>query len=73
MERFLAPVSFELIQPEAKKVKKKVSAYIAKPIHNTLAGSSLHKHDVYGSIELDTTLLESRIGEILQTSIPSKR
>ena len=66
VERFLAPVSFELIQPEAKKVKKKVSAYIAKPIHNTLAGSSLHKHDVYGSIELDTALLESRIGEILK-------
>ena len=66
VERFLAPVSFDLVKPEAKEVKKKVSAYISKPVHNTLAGSSLHKHDVYGSIELDTALLESRIGEILK-------
>jgi hypothetical protein len=66
VERFLAPVSFELIQPEARKVKKKVSAYIAKPIHNTLEGFFLYKYVVLDSVELDSQLLEFRIGEILK-------
>lgn len=66
VERFLAPVSLDLIQPEAKKVKKKVSAYIAKPVYSSIQESSSSTDVVFGTIVVDSSLLESKIGEILK-------
>jgi len=62
----LAPVSLDLIQPEAKKVKKKVSAYIAKPVYSSIQESSSSTDVVFGTIVVDSSLLESKIGEILK-------
>lgn len=65
VERFLAPVSFDLIQPEAKKVKKKVSAFISKPIYLS-EQQPVTSDPFFGSINLDASLLESKIGDILK-------
>jgi len=66
VERFLAPVSLDLIQPEAKKVKKKVSAYIAKPVYSSIQESSSSTDVGFGTIVVDSSLLESKIGGILK-------
>ena len=66
VERFLAPVSFDLIQPNAKELKKKVSPYISKPVYNSIQQTSSSTEVFLGSIDLDSSLLESKIGGILK-------
>ena len=66
VERFLTPVSFELIKPETNQVKKKVSAFISKPVYRSEQKPVSSFDPFSGSIDLDASLLESKIGDILK-------
>ena len=66
IERFLAPVSFELMKQDAIPAKKKVSAYISKPLYYAGQESISSTDSPSMHIDLDTPLLESKIGEILK-------
>ena len=66
VERFLAPVSFDLIKPEANQEKKKVSAFISKPIYRSEQQPVISVDPFSGSVVLDASLLESKIGDILK-------
>lgn len=66
VERFLAPVSFDLIKTEANQEKKKVSAFISNPIYRSEKQPVTSFDPFSESINLNASLLESKLGDILK-------